>query len=94
MLPRNVPGQRLFVLGSYALASFPARPVIFRQNWRRFSRRSRRSPRSRAPTPYTNYRINPLTSMMNTVEAHRRPEAFMFMLSRPSSLVMLWITMA
>ena len=32
--------------------------------------------------------------MMNTVEAQRRPEAFMFMPSRPSSLHMDWMTMA
>ena len=43
--------------------------------FRRFSRRSMRSPKSRAPTPYTRYRIKPEMTMMNTVDAQRRPDA-------------------
>ena len=48
---------------------------ILREHSFHFFLLSSRSLRSRAPTPYTRYRISPLSIMMNTVEAQRLPVA-------------------
>ena len=61
-----------FIIYAFSVSFFP---VSLRKNFRRRSRMARRSDRSREPTPYTRYRIRPETSMMNTVEAQRLPEA-------------------